>query len=245
MEDGGWIIVLLLFGIGYFIYLYPGWAFLVAIAVGAVVFYFYDRDKKRKQAAALAAAEREEARRTAIKADAEKTMAYFRGVILTGCLVVDSNIWMNEGYDDFFRVLRRCTKRASTELVLYGPQFDEMCNIKRTAGYGEDRNRRARIAISRIEAFQKENLLRVEPITINADKFAYADPPIVKLLITEAKAAKTLCFVSDDKELRIRVRENLRRIAPNSFTIVEIGQILHSCSKVAEAENLQLIEPVA
>jgi hypothetical protein len=116
-----------------------------------------------------------------------------------------------------------------------------MCNIKRKAEFGDDRNRRARLAINRIETFQKDGLLRIEPVTIDPDRAAYADPVIIKLMVADAKTAKTLCFVSDDKELRIRVREHLRRVAPDRFTILEGEELLADCAKVIEAESLQII----
>jgi hypothetical protein len=144
---------------------------------------------------------------------------------------------MNEEYDLFFRVLGRCVREASTQLVLYGPQFDEICNIKLKSRYGDDRNQRARLAINRIEDFQKGDLLRIEPVTIDPNRSAYADPMIVKLLVADAKRVDRVCFISDDKELRIRVREHLRAVAPDRFAIIEGPELLGGCAKVIEAES--------
>ncbi|MDR2114799.1 MAG: hypothetical protein LBP87_00300, partial [Planctomycetaceae bacterium] len=127
------------------------------------------------------------------------------------CFVIDSNIWMNENYDALFSAIRSVLQQHSQQLVLYGVQFDEICNVKKKTGkdggIGNERNRRARLAINRVEQFQKMGLLRIEPVTIDAKIGAYADPMIVKLLVNAAKKNKETCFISDDKELRIRVRE--------------------------------------
>lgn len=227
------------------LYMFPAWTLGILFAAGllAVIFYLAAQNSKKQKAkaAAAAAAELENARRAALTETAKRCLSFIRETVLAPSLVVDSNIWMNEDYDNFFAVLRRCVREKSDQLVLYGPQFDEMCNIKRKADYGEDRNRRARLAINRIEALQKEDLLRIEPVTIDPDRSAYADPMIVKLLVAHAKRAKNLCFVSDDKELRIRVREHLRRAAPDRFSIIEGTELLDDCAKVIEAEKLQLI----
>jgi len=244
---------------------FPGWTSLVTLVMLAIGFLFYYQNEKNKRAAAQAkadadllaanaeieernkkeAAQREQVNREVLAKDAAETLRYFHDTVLAPCLVIDSNIWMNEDYNDFFHVLRRSAIEQSTQLVLYGPQFDEICNIKKTVGYEGKKNRRARIAINRIEAFQKDDLLRIEPLAINPDNTAHADPLIIRLLVAEAKTAKTsLCFVSDDKELRIRVREHLRRVALNRFTIVEMDSLLRNCANIIKAENLELIPQV-
>jgi hypothetical protein len=195
--------------------------FAVVICVVAGLFYAAATFDKRRQLAKAANA----------------CLRKFHKEVLAPSLVIDSNIWMNEEYDLFFRVLGRCVREASTQLVLYGPQFDEICNIKLKSRYGDDRNQRARLAINRIEDFQKGNLLRIEPVTIDPNRSAYADPMIVKLLVADAKRVDRVCFISDDKELRIRVREHLRAAAPDRFAIIEGPELLGGCAKVIEAES--------
>lgn len=162
---------------------------------------------------------------------------------LTSCLVIDSNIWMNEEYDDFFVVMELSCRKYGYKLILFCPQFDEISNIKKKVGYGESKNSRARLAINRIEHFQISGLLNVRPITIDSQKGAYADPIIVKIINLRAKAGDRCCFISDDKELRVRVRQHLLDNSENkTWEIVGIDSILSDCKRVTEARKEGLIE---
>lgn len=120
------------------------------------------------------APKKERERRRASAAEAERL---FQEDILPTFCIIDSNIWMNEDYEAFFAALQAVLKQGQKTLFLYGPQFDEMCNIKKRTEYGKDRNRRARYAINRIEALQKDRLLTIKPIDVDAKAGAYADPP--------------------------------------------------------------------
>ncbi|AHF93944.1 hypothetical protein OPIT5_01230 [Opitutaceae bacterium TAV5] len=144
----------------------------------------------------------------------------------SSCFIIDSNIWMNEDYDSFFVFLKEWCENCKHSIVLFGEQFDEISNIKKGTVYREDRNRRSRLAINRIEYFQKLSLLNITPISMDAKIGAYADPVIVKIITSEARKGNQCTFISDDKELRIRVREHLKMYAKNKWNIVEIEDTL-------------------
>jgi rRNA-processing protein FCF1 len=122
-------------------------------------------------------------------------------------VILDTNVWMSSKLDIFFRALKNKFKKSSIKLVLFGPQFDELCNIKDRESYGSKRGRLARMALNRIEVFQKEGVLRIDPLSVQASPKAYADPLILKLIQELASEGKQVTFVSDDRELRIRARE--------------------------------------
>ncbi|GHT36730.1 hypothetical protein FACS189427_08840 [Planctomycetales bacterium] len=115
-------------------------------------------------------------------------------------------------------------RENSIKLTLFAPQFDEICNIKKKLSYEKSGNKRARLAINRIENFQKDDLIMIAPITIDAAPGVYADPLIVKLFIKAAKKGQKCNFISDDKELRIRIREHLRKNAMDEFQIIELKE---------------------
>jgi hypothetical protein len=131
---------------------------------------------------------------------------------------------MKPEYNVFFEILSRVLRENSIKLILFAPQFDEICNIKKKRSYEESGNKRARLAINRIESFQKDDLIIIAPITIDAAPGVYADPLIVKLFINAAKKGQKCNFISDDKELRIRVREHLRQNAMDEFQIIELKE---------------------
>jgi len=200
---------------------------------------------RAKQAAieANARAEREameaEARKEAMRAKIARVnsfVAYVRGNIGRG-LVIDSNIWMNEKYEVFFTVLGQAAAKEGKPIIVYASQFDEICNIKRKSKYNDDKDRRARLAIGRIEKFQKEGLLRIDLKSFVTNVNAYADPVIIRQLVALAKEGETIWFISDDKELRIRVREHLMQIGTGSYIIEDSDALIEQCNEAIESSN--------
>jgi hypothetical protein len=179
-------------------------------------------EEARRLAEEEAAAKRET---ELLCAEGQKTLELFRDKLLTTHLVIDSNVWMNKEYDPFFSTLSHLLKEFNYQLVLYGPQFDEICNIKRKESYGTERDRSSRLATDRIEQFQKEKLLRIVQLTRTARKRAYADPLIVDVLLSVAEEGKRVCLISDDRELRIRVRQYV----PDSALIMGADELLSGC----------------
>lgn len=242
----GWIIGLCI--VAAFIYwiVIPYWTWILGVAfiIGAIwglVSYL------RKRAAKIALTahkekqkEDEQLRRQQIIASADIFLPSFFQM-LRQCIVIDSNIWMNENYEDFFSVLNWACRKQGYVLALFGPQFDEITNIKKNTAFGEDKNKRARLAINRIETFQKQNMLNIHPVTLDSKPGAYADPLIVKLLASQAKQGIDCTFISDDKELRIRVRQHLSDQATGKWEIVEMSDLIPNCKIAVEAQRYREI----
>jgi len=144
---------------------------------------------------------------------------------LHGYLIIDSNIWMEPKYDDFFETLKQACKNSNYKMELLGVQFDEIVNIKKRTDYGKGKNKRARIAISRIENFQNEGILNISKITLDSKSYAYADPYIVKIIIEKAKNGHKCIFLSEDKELKVRVRQFLtNKIEDKNWEIIDMDK---------------------
>ncbi|RMG03038.1 MAG: hypothetical protein D6741_02835 [Planctomycetota bacterium] len=155
--------------------------------------------------------------------------------VLKGRLIIDSNIWMNEKYDAFFVVLEQVLVDTGRKIELYGPQFDEICNIKHRTNFNSAKGRRSRLALSRIEHFQKRRILSIRPIRIDRNRFAYADPLILRLLVCAPKNNMPTCLITDDRELRIRAREICRRARSAEPTLFEVHDLLPHCRLFVEA----------
>lgn len=181
-----------------------------------------------------------ERKRLAIEAEKTRKLEYANEQIanfekwLTPVLVIDSNIWMNQFYDSFFQCLRWACERKKYKVELFGVQFDEISNIKKAVSYGDPRNSRARIAINRVEHLQKAKFLKVTPITIDSARGAYADPTIVKILAQKSREGRQCTLFSDDKELRVRVRQHLMDNAEADWKIVELENHIGICTKIVE-----------
>jgi hypothetical protein len=157
-------------------------------------------------------------------AEAARTKLF--DALMSENLIIDSNIWMNEGYSSFFLVLEALLENSGKPVVLLGPQFDEICNIKFKSPNAKDKRKakRTRLAIKRIENLQKKGLLQISPISIERKREAYADPVILQLLVAIGMQPRSVSFVSDDKELRIRARE-LLRAGKASAKIIDLREL--------------------
>lgn len=169
---------------------------------------------------------------------AEQQLARF-SKWLTPVMVIDSNIWMNERYKFFFDCMELSCDLKKYRIKLLSVQYDEIRNIKEAALHGDPKSAKARIAISRIRAFQKVNLLNVPGISIDAKKGADAGPEIVKFLAEQLGEGKSCTFFSDDKELRVRVHEKLREISEDNWEIVEIQDHLGTFEKIVKGFQLR------
>lgn len=157
---------------------------------------------------------------------------------LTPVLVIDSNIWMNESYESFFKCLYCACHRANYKVEIFGVQFDEITNIKKSTAYSDMKNMRARMAIKRIETLQEDGLLSISPITIDAARGAYADPVIIKILNQKSQEGHKCTFFSDDVELRVRVREHLSNHDNSNFEIVDMKKIIFGCNEIREYADI-------
>ena len=158
--------------------------------------------------------------------------------ILTPALVIDSNIWMNDGYDNFFTSLKLATSQSSYVFSLHSIQFDEISNIKKRRHHDDESAWAARIALARIEDFQKAGLLKIHKWTLDANPHAYADPWIIKSLAASARSGVPSTFISDDRELRVRVRQALSECAEADWAIIDMEDLQNGCDAICEAQTM-------
>jgi len=170
-----------------------------------------------------------------------KAIEFLTGLMNSDCLVIDSNIWMNLEYAPFFEALKDMFVHKEKVLILFGPQFDEICNIKKRSPYGSPESRCARSALNRIEEFQLANILQIDHLTIDAVRDAYADVPIIMLIVDRAKNGTNVTLLSDDMELRIRVRGLIGGLQ-GILVVVEGKQFLPLCRSYCVAGAIELTE---
>jgi hypothetical protein len=157
----------------------------------------------------------------------KKSMMFLRENLFLDCLIIDSNIWMDDRpeYENFMSVFRFLLKSFSICYIFYGPQFEEICIIKKRTEYGEWANQRSRAAIKRIEILSKENLLEITPVNFELEYPGHVDPLLIKLLLMDAKKGKSVALLSNDIELRIRAREKLKENNANYYRIFEMDDL--------------------
>jgi hypothetical protein len=156
------------------------------------------------------------------------SIKYLKGNFFRECLIIDSNIWMNSApeYKKFMSIFRYLLRRFKVHYKFYGPQFEEIINIKKRTSFDDPRNRRSRVAISRIDELSKENLLSITPINFEFKHPGHVDPLLVKLLLMSATKGESVTLVSNDNELRVRAREKLKEHGINNYGVFKMNDIM-------------------
>ncbi len=143
--------------------------------------------------------------------------------------IIDSNIWMDWGYDSFFKSIFFILNKYDHTIKLHGYQFDEICNLKKCTDNG-DKSKAARRAIKTIEYFQAQKRLEIISILKEAKKGIYADPMIIESLISGYQENSRSFLITNDKELRIRARQILKDHGFSNYEIIG-GDKLNNLSK--------------
>ncbi|MDW6004179.1 DUF3824 domain-containing protein [Vibrio mangrovi] len=201
--------------------------------------YDYYSEEKEKEKRDRRARERQQYEEKVSKAKlASEAFESQWGERFESLLLVDSNIWMNRDYEDFFKNLEWVMSRFESSIKMSSVQFDEMINLKNLP-YDNPKSKLARCALARIEYFQNIDLIEIIPMGLNAKKNAYADPDIIEILVDSLKLHSAMTLVSDDRELRIRANQILKdKQAPDFKSIM--GTELHKEMKEYQ-ENIQFL----
>lgn len=151
-------------------------------------------------------------------------------------IVIDSNIWMNQEYGYFFESLEWLIKDCSGTITMSRVQFDEITNLKNSP-YAKPKSKGARCALSRIESFQKNGMLKFISMDIEAKKHAYADPEIIKFFVDSSKEYAIMTLVSNDSELRIRITEIIKKENQSDFLAIKGKDLFEKVKKYHEDVN--------
>ena len=174
-----------------------------------------------------------------LRLEGQIALDFLRKEVLIRGLVLDSNIWMDEKYENFFAVLDWLGKQGygvdpSRRLALPRVQFDEICLKKSSTEFGTPANLAARIALDRIERLQTRRMVSVDS-SFEA-KREHGDPALLKLMSSMATAKTPICFISNDVEFRIRAREILGNFPSSPSKLVGIeDEVMPRCNAIIAA----------
>lgn len=185
----------------------------------------------------------ESERKVKLAAGALEALEFARDQILKDGVIIDSDIWMGEAYADFFDLLGESGRREALKFTLFGQQFEEMCEQRRAAPHNSLMYHRATAAIQRIEAFQKSGLISLVPtgkVAASVDN----TPLIIQLLLAATARNRTICFITDDIELRVRVRQLMHDCDHDHIRIVDVAETQAMAATFAQAAKEGLVEHV-
>jgi hypothetical protein len=163
-----------------------------------------------------------------LKKSCSESMRYLKENFFRECLIIDSNIWMNDApeYNQFISIFRYLLRRLKVHYKFYGPQFEEIINIKTNTSLENPKNRGSRVAISRIDELSSENLLSIMPINVEFKHPDHVDPLLVRLLLMNAMKGESATLLSDDNELRVRAREKFKEYGINNYGVFNMSDIM-------------------
>lgn len=202
-----------------------------------------EENKRKLQEESLRNAEalenaRQESR---VKALAEATrkerklacLQYAAEHFLVDCLLIDSKVWMSDECGSFFYVLEQaCREKGGYKLVMDAEQLDEM-----RGGGAVDQSPRAKLAVERIEQLQSKGLLAVSEAGLVSDPALADEPLVIRQMDSAIRSGRVTTFVTDDRDMRIRVRKYLYKSTNARVDIVSLESIIQDCRDVHAADQ--------
>lgn len=186
-------------------------AAIVGLTALAMLFHKRRRDRLAAEAQRLTAEEQAEQDRRRLegeRAQARRYRAKLDALIAASDRVyLDTNVWMNAEYVPNLELLLEALAAQERRIGIHERAFDEIVNLKDTGG--RIRAFRGRSALRLIEDWQKRGTLHVVPTPGDGARWHY-DRVLLRLVTEDRKAGRRVLVATDDRELRIRLRELAR-----------------------------------
>ena len=144
-----------------------------------------------------------------IKKEKDKLASYFKNSIL----YIDSNVYMTEEANGFFIFISEDLfkiKNYDINIIMLKEQYTEMYKIKKNKD-NQESAKSARDAFRLIEELQEDGCITIENLDIESNAKSYADPILIKRIISHLKNNENVIFVTFDSDLKIRLREQIKQ----------------------------------
>jgi len=138
----------------------------------------------------------------------------FIGSLENATVYIDSNIYMDERFTELFDLLLEHT----FDILLLEVQYQEIYRCKKSDQ--PEKAKSARRAFYYIDKLQEQGSLRIEGLDIQDVKKAYADPELIERIIKDLKQGKNIVFITEDRDLKIRLRGQLKKESLDGKKIV-------------------------
>ena len=132
-------------------------------------------------------------------------------------LILDTCVWENaEKYSDFFDMLLQEAIKQEFKITILADIYTEISNHAHSDNAEKQAN--ARIAYRTIEKFIDAHCVSIEDAALQNDlkhTKVYADASIRKFAIESAKKGYICTILTDDRDLRIRMKGSLAKLSPD------------------------------
>ncbi|QHG90772.1 hypothetical protein CVO_02480 [Sulfurimonas sp. CVO] len=156
-------------------------------------------------------------------------------------LYVDSNIFMakpNKAVDRFFDEF---TSYDNIKITMPREQYEEIYNLKRSDE--ESSSKAARDAFRRIEKLVDSKHIDILDLKdMPADSSSYADPIFIKMIIDDLKSEKQVYFITEDKDLKIRLKSQIesKQLNENNIVICSFETLYNDKYNIVDEERRRI-----
>lgn len=152
-------------------------------------------------------------------------------------LILDTCVWENaENYSDFFDMLLQEAMKQEFKITILADIYTEISNHAHSDNAEKQAN--ARIAYRTIEKFIDAHCVSIEDAALQNDlkqAKVYADASIRKFAIESANKGYICTILTDDRDLRIRVKGSLAKLSPDQQRMVRcfsLDEVYEQASKI-------------
>lgn len=156
---------------------------------------------------------------------------------------IDSNIFltrMNKAVDRLFNEL---SNYSDIIITMPKEQYEEIYNLK-SNDENPELSLAARNAFRTIEKLFDSNNLEILNLEDNNNKKAYADPVFIKDIINNLKKDEKVFFLTEDKDLRIRLKSKIKTESLNedNITVDSFLNIYSNIKNLVDSEKKRIKE---
>lgn len=146
-----------------------------------------------------------------------------------GILLLDTCVWENAEYSDLFDTLQSMCVEQNRKISILREVYLEIINHGNTED--AEAQARSRAAKRFIERLITNDCVNIEDDAIsNTEKHnqVYADPAMLKFALTCAEKGSECTIITDDRDLRIRIKSQLNKIKSSSVKIYSVDDLYQS-----------------
>lgn len=161
-----------------------------------------------------------------IMAEYEAKSIKIKGLMIGKVCYIDSNIFMNESIDSFFKILDESDFLEESSIIVIKEQYNELYKLKSAA---TDVSHKARIAFRRIESLHSKRILKVNDLDKELKGSSYADIAFVDEITAQIKNGKLVALFTEDLDLKIRLNSRINSLGntlQSNLTIYSLKDII-------------------
>jgi hypothetical protein len=156
-------------------------------------------------------------------------------------LYVDSNIFMAEPNKAIDRFFNEFTAYDNIKITMPTEQYEEIYNLKKSDE--QSNSKAARDAFRRIEKLVDSKYIDILGLKdMPDDSSSYADPIFIKMITEDLKNEKPVYFITEDKDLKIRLKSKIEseQLNENNIVICSFDTLYNDKYNIVDEERKRI-----